>query len=363
MDPKQKLLFVACGAVAGLVIVALAALLFVQIGAMNEARQARDEASDTLTGYYEASVYPSDVNRKVREEDAARLLAWGDSAKALFARGMEIPQGESPSQFVNRLSETIRGLNARQEHGGSVAKVMAGGVEGVMDYSFGRYVTQNEMPKEADVPRLASQFAVIEHVCTLLLDNGAQRILQVTREPFDSAQAQPQEEERPSRTSRRRGRAREEARPVVAGGTAVDPALAKDGVICESYAIRFLARYTTLAKVLDALVQDRLFVVVTDLSVDGLVSVKDRVAEMIKARQSARITAQRRSARTRKETVQASVEEKERPLFEGVSPSGRLVTDPANARPLDVTLRFDVYSVPQPSVSGEAIPATDKEGK
>ncbi len=367
MDPKQKLIFIACGGVSGVVVVALAALLFAQIGAMGAARQERDNASDTLTGHYAAPVYPSDANRKAREADAARLAAWGDAARALLAKGLEVPQGESPSQFANRLSETVRALNERQGIGATVDKTDT--AEGAMDYSFGRYVTQNEMPKEADVPRLTAQFAVIEYVCDLLLGNGAQRILQVTREPFDSAQAQPQPEERTSRTSRRRGRAREDERPAsAASGTAVDPALEKDGVTCESYSIRFRARYATLAKVLDALVQDDLFVVVTDLSITNPSSVKTRVAEMVKSREDAikraRTAAQRRTARTAKaEEAAASAEQKEKPLFEGVSPTGRLVTDPANAVPLDVTLRFDVYSVPPPpAAEGAADTATDKEG-
>lgn len=363
MDPKQKLIVIACGAISGVVIVALAVLLFSQIGAMNEARQSRDDDEASLRSYYQATPYPSDANRKIREGDTARLMAWGDSARALLSKGLAVPQGESPSQFVNRLSETIRSLNERQGLGGTTVKAVDG-TEGTMDYSFGRYITQNEMPKEADVPRLAAQFAAIEHVCGLLLENGAQRILQVTREPFDSAQAQePKTETRTSRTSRRRGRATEEERPAsAASGTPVDPALEKDGVTCESYSIRFRARYVTLAKVLNALVQDDLFVVVTDLSVQGTASVKERVDEMIKTRQNARASAQRRSASARKdaESAKAAAAEKEKPLFEGVSPTGRLVTDPANSMPLDVTLKFDVYSVPPPAEATVA-PATAKE--
>lgn len=363
MDPKQKLIVIACGAVAGLVVVALAALLVAQIGAMNEARQSRDDAKMTLEGYNAAAVYPSEANRKVREEDAARLLAWGDAAKAQLAKGPEAPKGESPSQFVNRLSETIRGLNERQGLGGVTAK--PGADEGTLDYSFGRYITQNEMPKEADVPRLVSQFAVIEHVCDLLLDNGAQRILSVTREAFDSAQAQAQPEARSSRSSRRRGRPRDDERPAdAASGTAVSPVLEKDGVTCESYAIRFRARYATLAKTLDALVQDDYFVVVTDLAATNPSSVTARVEELVKARQNARAAARRAAARNAaKKDAATAGKEAEKPLFEGVSPAGRLVTDPANAIPLDVTLTFDVYSVPPPPAAEEAAATDKKEGK
>ncbi len=365
MDSKQKLLLIASGAICGVVILALVVFLFGQIGAMNEARQARDDASDMLTGYYASKVYPSKANRQIREQDAKTLNAWSDQARQLLATGLTVPQQESPSQFANRLSETIRALNERQQkdvHAGFAQKKEE---EQVLDYSFGRYVVQNEMPKEADVPRLAAQFAVIEYVCDLLLDNGAQRILEVTREAFDSAKAEVQEEPARNARSRRSSRSRRDEKPkVAANGTEVSPVLEKDGVTCESYSIRFNARYTTLAKVLNTLVSGDLFVVVTDVAAKRQTSVKTNVEKKIETREAARKRSNpaRRSRNQTPEEIAAAEAAAKKPLFADASPADRLVTDPANSMPLDITLKFDVYSVP-PAEVAEAAETPAQEGK
>ena len=364
MDPKQKLTLIACGAIAGLIIIALGGLLFVQIGAMGEARNDRDAAKDSLNDYYSAEVYPSKANRDVREADAKKLNAWADAAKELLAHGLEIPQGESPSQFKDRLSETVRALNERQEQKGIEKKNSA--AEPPLDYAFGRYVTQNEMPKEEDVPRLSAQFAVISHVATLLLDNGATKITAVTRDTFDNATDKPKEEEQPRARRSRRNRNAEAEKPVAATGAPVDPALAKDGVTCEHYTIKCEARYPAIAKTLNDLVQGDLFVVVTDVALARPTTVKERVDKLVKERQSARQAEQKRKNRNKKaDEIAAEEPAEEKPLFDGVPPVGRLVSDPEHALPLNVTLAFDVYTLPPaPAAEGEAAaPATPaKEG-
>lgn len=354
MDPKQKLIAIAVGSVCGLIIVALAVLLVLQIGRMGEAREARDGAESTINGYYAAKPYPSDANRKVREQDETLRTQWADKARAVLTHGLDVPQGESPSQFVQRIGETVRALNARQ---GSAAP--AGQQEQPMDYSFGRYVVQGTMPKDADVSRLAQQFAVIEHVCDQLLDNGAVSITAVTREQFDAAEAKPEEEQ--TRTRRRRRRT-EEAEPAVAAvGAAVDPILAKDGVRRETYSIAFTAPYTAIAKTVNALATDKLFVVVTDLEVSAPVSVAARVDELTKKRQAVKSAAARRASNSRAAAQQqAAAPADETPLFEGASPAERLVTDPAQAVPLTAVLRFDVYTAAP--AEAPAAPAETKKG-
>ena len=353
MDPKQKLIAIAVGSVCGLIILALAVLLVLQIGHMNEARAARDNAEATINNYYAAKPYPSEDNRAVRKQDETARAGWADKARAVLTHGLQVPQGESPSQFVQRIGDAVRGLNARQE-----TAVAAAGQQQVMDYSFGRYVVQGAIPKDADVPRLAPQFAVVEHVCDLLLDNGARAITAVTREEFDAAAAKPEEEE--PRTRRRRRRAEEEE-PAAAVGAAIDPILAKDGVRRESYTIAFSAPYVAIAKTLNALAVDDLFVVVTDLSVDATSSVAASVDELIKKRQSAKSNAARRAASSRAAAQkQAAAPASETSLFEGASPAERLVTDPAHAAPLRAVLSFDVYSAAP--AQAPAAPAETKKG-
>lgn len=357
MDPKQKMIFAAVAGVCGLAIAALAVLLFMQIGAMNEAREARDSAESELSSYYSETPYPSKVNREIRVKDAETYTAVSTAARNLLAATLAYPQGESPSQFVTRVVDTIHVLDGRKNASrveliDSMAKgkTSTAANEAVMDYSFGKYVVQGELPKEADVPRLAKQFAVIEHVCDLLLDAGALDITQVTREMFDTA-GEPKEEEASTSRSRKNRRNRKETKAQApATGVEVAAPLVEDGVTAEQFSVTFRARYTAVAKALNALNTDDLFIVVTDLSFNNASDLRARTAEMVKRRQSARATAARRARNRDAEAATAAPDE---PLFANAAPAERLLTDPENAVPLEVTLKFEVYSVP-PAETPEA---------
>jgi hypothetical protein len=363
MDPKQKLIF---GIVAGActaAIIALAALLFGQIGAKNEAKEARDNAASEIRGYYSEAIYPSKANRDIREQDTKTYTEVAEAARALLAKPLEYPKGESPSQFVTRVADTIHALDARKNASrveifdGIAKNKNATPAEQGMDYSFGRYVQQGELPKDTDVPRLAHQFAVIEHVCDILLDAGALDITKVTREMFDTA-AKPVQEDKNARRTTRRSKAKEE--PVATTGVQLPDELAKDGVTAEAFTITFRAQYATIAKVMNTLAKDSLFVVVTDVSFNNPMDLRTRVADMVKRRESARATAARRNRNRAAEENAEPV--KEVALFETAAPAERLVTDPENAMPMEVSISFEVYSVP-PAEEPEAETAETDSAK
>jgi hypothetical protein len=218
---------------------------------------------------------------------------------------------------------------------------------------------QGELPKEADVPRLAQQFAVIEHVCDLLLDAGALDITQVTREMFDTGAEKQEEEATTNKRARRNTRkAKDEKKTVATTGLEIPEALAQDGVTGEQFSVTFRANYASVAKAMNALNTDDLFIVVTDLSFNNAVDLRARVAEMVKRRQSARATAARRARNSKDKTAEAPA--KEEALFANAAPAERLLTDPENAMPLDVTLKFEVYSVP-PAEEAEETEAAEAE--
>lgn len=348
MDPKQKMIFGVVAGVCGVVIAALAVLLFNQIGACGEAKDARESAVDELRGYYSQSPYPSKANREIRAQDEVAYAAVSEAAKALLAKSLTYPQDESPSQFVTRVADTIHALEERKNTmRASVIESVAKGTSAKdavpLDYSFGRYVVQGELPKETDVPRLAKQFAVIEHVCDVLLQAGALDITQVTREMFDVSTEAPKKEEtkRNRRTSRN---AKKEQAVVATTGVVVPEVLQADGVTAEAFSITFRANYAALAKAMNALNTDDLFIVVTDLAFSNSLDLRTRAADMVKRRQSARTSAARRARGRNNE--EAAAPEPEGALFENAKPEERLLTDPENANPLDITLKFEVYSVP-----------------
>ncbi|MEG1933762.1 MAG: Amuc_1100 family pilus-like protein [Kiritimatiellia bacterium] len=357
MDSKQKMIFAAGGILCGLIIVVLAVFLVIEFGAMGAAKENRNQAEASLTGYYDEKPYPSEANRKLRLADVKVYDDWSTKVRTLLTHSLDVTE-ETPSQFVDRLNRTVRSLNERTDGASSfvdLSKNRDSKADTAMDYSFGRYVTQGEMPKEADVPRLSRQFAIIAYISNLLLDKGAISISEVSREAFDRGQVKT--EEAPRRSSRRR-RTVEETAPVVAGETEIAPALKKDGVTCESFTLKFRARYNTVAQMLNALAQDELFIVVTDVSIVNPVSLKERVLEMGKKREAARTTVRNRAAK-RGEAVREE-EEAALGLFENATATERLVTDPARGAPLEVILKIDVYSAPAPAT---VEPAATKEGE
>lgn len=358
MDPKQKLIF---GVVAGAcvaVIVALAAWLFSQVTAMNAAEEARDSAESEIRGYYAETPYPSKANREVRAKDEITSIEVSSAARKLLESSLDVPEGESPSQFVTRVADTVHALNARKNEKvlaifDRVAKnKSAVAAEAQMTYSFGRYVEKGELPKDADVPRLAHQFAIIEHVCTTVLDAGALDITDVTREMFDEAKNQ-EEEKNAKNKNRNRNSKKKNEKKVEASGVEVPEVLAKDGVTGEAFSIAFRANYASVAKVMNALAEGKLFVVVTDLAFTNPMDLRARVNDMVKRREAALKTAARRNRSRDKDKEEEVAPEKAPALFENATPAERLVSDPENAMPLEVVLKFEVYSVPPAETPAE----------
>lgn len=365
MDPKQKMIFGVVAGLCGAVIIALAAWLFNQIGAMNEAHEARDSAESQIRSYYDETPYPSKANCDIRKKDEATSTEVADAARKLLELNLEFPKDETPSQFVTRVANTIHELDARKnakrveifDGAAKNKKAAAATAEPEMDYAFGRYVQKGELPKDTDVPRLAYQFAVIEHVCDILLDAGALTITQVTREMFDDAKNTEAEETNKRNARRSSRRSAKDEKKTETTGVQLPDELAKDGVTAEAFSVSFRANYATIAKVMNALAEDKLFVVVTDLSFKNPMDLRMRVAEIVKRRESAVAAAARRS-RSKKDEEQAAEPEKEVALFETAKPAERLVSDPENAMPMEVSLKFEVYSVPPAETPAEeAAPA------
>ncbi len=360
MDAKQKQKLQIAGAVAGVILLVLGYFLFTKMQEMDAALVARDQNQTMLNGFYHARAtqdkktgewkgeYPSRANLDVRKADTAAYIAVADAAKELFTYELNYPKGETPPQFAIRLGNVVKALNARQQT--LAAAPLANGKreaepEAACNYAFDRYIVQKDLPTEANVPRLAKQLAVIEYVSDLLLDNGAVAITAVTRQEFDKVK-----QEEPKQTTRRRGNrnAAKTAKPE-AGATAVDAVLQKDEMTCESYSITFKARYNTVAAVLNTLSSDKLFVVVTDVSMKNPADLMKRQTGLI----DTRINAKKKAASTRRGAEEEAPVETAN-LFEGASPADRLLSDPAVYEPLVVTMKFDVYSVPPAEAEEDA---------
>ncbi len=356
MDAKQKQKLQIAGGVFGVVFLVLGYFLFTMMQEMNAAEETRDQNRNALNSAYTENgrqdkktgewtgEYPNAANLKVRKADTVAYTTVADDAAGLFTYELDYPHGETPPQFAIRLGNTVSALNARQQVLGAPSAAKRDATqETACHYAFDRYIVQKELPTEANVPRLAKQLAVIEYVSKLLLDNGAVAITAVTRQEFDKVK-----QEEPKQTTRRRGsRATPEKQET--GVTVVDAVLQKDGMTCESYSITFRARYNTVAAVLNTLSSDKLFVVVTDVSMKSPADLLKRQASLIETKLSAKKKAA--SAR-REETTVSETETKD--LFKDTAPVDRLLTDPVVCEPLIVTIKFDVYSMPPTEADGVA---------
>lgn len=391
MDQKQKQLLIAVGAVCGIIVLALAYFLFSAVGENADLKKKRDKDMSALLAGNRAKPYPSEANRSVREDDAKNAEAQIAEVKKVLAKGNDVlarsvGQTSSKSNFQEFVSESTKSrsgfqevirtrvdeLNRRQKTPTAqrVRGQTAQNQQEEMNYSFERYIKDKKLPDESNIPRLARQFATIYHVCDTLVDNGTILITDVQRTRFDGGAA---EEEEETTTRRRRSSRRNEPAeattstyplPVIQAaaeadgeGTAktakpvdvakVAKALKDDGVVCESYAITFRAPYATIAKTLNDFAADDLFIVVTDLSITSQSLVETKAEELVRKRRTIRDSALNR-ARASAENAARAEELAKRGLFEGVAVDQRLVSDPETADPLQIVLRFDVYTVEAP---------------
>ena len=393
MDPKQKQLLIAVGAVCGIIVLALAYFLFSAVGSNADLKKKRDNNMSALQAGNSVDIYPSVQNREVREQDAKNAEAQIAAVKEVLAKGNKVitlsaDQTSSNSKFGDAIRDGVNALNQRQDT--PIAQRLRGQTaqsqQEVMNYSFERYV-QGTPPKEQDIPHLARQFATIYHVCNTLLNNGAVLITDVQRTRFDGGAVE--EEEQPT-TRRRRSSRRNESEeaatssyplPVIQAAAEADAAgetkaakpvdvakvakaLKDDGVVCESYAITFRAPYATVAKTLNDFAAGDLFIVVTDLSITSQSLVETKADELVRKRRTIRDSALNR-ARASAENAARAEEIAKRGLFEGVAVDQRLVSDPETAEPLQIVLRFDVYTVDPPKATEApeaAAAAPEKEG-
>ncbi len=353
MDPKQKMMLMVSGGVAGLLLVVLAVLLVLQIDAMTLARASRDGAKEQLDTMYQLNPYPNEANLAIRKKDAEAYQVWTAQAYETLThtqQGLNVPQGESPSQFQSRLTAKIDELNRHQNHQALEAAKNAGkptakkgtAVVTAPDVTFGfEKYKKGDIPEAANVPRLAEQFAAITLVSELLYKHGAFVISNVTREAFDEAKAAQEEAPTTSRRTNRRSRNAKKEAPVatVKGVTPVPELLRKDGVRCETYTIAFRATYKTLVDVLNAMMENQnVFFVINDVTITNPLNLQTLVDSNI-TRRKATLEASRKRAKTEEEAAAIAKE----PLFKNAY---RRIYDPKKVEPLDITMTFEVWSAP-----------------
>jgi hypothetical protein len=249
-------------AVAGIVLLADGWWLFRSLHAATVARQARDEQRASLEELFRRDPFPAGTNVLVVREDVRRLQAESEQLSARLRSG-QAPEGDtlSPALFVQRLQNDVRELVNNEAPIIDGTRCVASG----FSFGFDRYLAADaNMPVPGDVPRLTRQLRTVENLARLLFAARVNEVRAIRREDFENAREEPAPKAE-SRSRRRPGHAAPAAPATPRGGGAA--AAGKASYTRERYAVEFSARKLPFLDLLNRVVADPMFMIVTDLDV------------------------------------------------------------------------------------------------
>jgi len=274
-----------------------------------EIREALDDASAQADRLMRLPVRPGPAAITAVNSNAAAYATWRAESLAVISRGDRTFEPVTPPAFKTFLITEARRLSA-----------LPGTASGQLvkpDFPFGfkDYITGGVLPAVADLPRLQREWYDISTVVGLLATNGVSEILDVR-----VTAAAPAEEEEPKvKAKKRKVKAKggaEEFKPDVT-----------------RFAVDFLARPEALVATVNGMVAATRYIVIEDFK---FAPEKDVLVEELGGEEKRAVAAStgRRSRR------RAAAEEKP---DAATAPKTGVVTDPATAAPLKVTMTFAVY--------------------
>lgn len=324
---KSKIVLAAVGGVIGVAALAAAFLAWRSWSAVSEARDGGDsgEGLDSVVAKAASlsrkAVYPCAASVKAIDANRERFEEWRDEAARLAARGDRKFDPTTPAAFKEFLLAEAKRLS---ELPGSVDGAIV--KPGFPFGAFREYILDGKLPPEAQLPKLQRQWDDVTFFVEELAKAG---VGELTAVEFSAAAPQPEKKPEP-----RKGQKKSKRKDSKAGGD--------DGPkeLVERYTLQFTASPAAFVRVVNAFgVCDR-FVTVDDFS---FARAKDDVKEAFDAQEKkdAPAASSRRSRRSRRGESEAAEEKKAESPREAAIRQG-VVTDPALATPLSVTLKLTV---------------------
>lgn len=323
---KSKIVLAAVGGVIGIAVLAAAFFAWQSWSAVSEARDGGDsgEGLDSVVAKAASlsrkDVYPCAANVKAIDANRERFEEWRDEAARHAARGDRKFDPTTPAAFKEFLLSEAKRLSA-----------LPGSVDGAIvkpDFPFGafrEYILDGKLPPEAQLPKLQRQWDDVAFFVEELSKAG---VGELTAVEFGAAAAPEKQPEPP------KGQKKPKRKNAKAGGDEGPKELV------EKYTLQFTASPTAFARAVNAFgVCDR-FVTVDDFS---FVRAHDDVKEAFDAQEkkNAPAASSRRSRRSRRGEPEEGEEKKAESPREAAIRQG-VVTDPAIATPLSVTLKLTV---------------------
>jgi len=306
-------------AIGGVSLVAALAVGFFAFSVSGESGEKFDELEGKraeVSNLKGAAIAPCQASvDKIKANDSV-IARWSENAFAIAAKGDAAPAGEtSPAAFKQRMVEDARELSR-----------LPGGVNGAIvkpgfGFGFPSFINEGAMPKAEELPLLDRQWSETCLLVKTLAECGVSELVSI--EPAQPKQEAPAPKEK-------RGRSRK----------AVEKP--KEIATAQAYVVKMTAKPLAFVKVLNALTGGERFIVVDNFSFtreDDLGRIlgegkgKPAGEDAAAPQREARGRGRRRGAQQAEEPAEAKEE---------IAKKG-LVTDPALAAPLSVTIEFTTF--------------------
>lgn len=323
---RQQIVLISTGAVFLLLCLGVGFFLFSSVSEKDEARESFEGELAKMERIVNAKVFPGVTNAVQVACDEKALSDWFGRVADRFREGAIACPVQTPSGFKQNLQNTVTRLAAHP--GQNQGRIAAPNFY----FGFDRYLGgSSELPPDTNVAtRLSYQLAVIEKVCGELYAAGILEIKGVTREPFDAAAKNDnEEEERESRRNRRRNRSNRDS-----AGSAGDAARA-EGLPAfagkQAFGFEFVARPDALFKAMNRITRMTPYAVVSRVEF---------------AASADSLAAYQQSVNDERGRAAEEASENENPLAAKKPDEQRriIVTSPDLEPPLTVKLGVDVYT-------------------
>ena len=318
---KPKIILAAVGGAVVLVSLALGVLIWNAASDWSEKVEDLDSTVSAAEGLMRKPVYPGAKGVKALEGNRDAYAMWSAAARELAAQGDCSFEPTTPPAFKAFLVEDAHRLSE-----------LPGGVEGKLvkpDFAFGfsSFITGDEMPKDADLPRLQREWYDISTVVRALAVTGVVEIVEVTRQAAKAAEPEDQDANASRKPKKRRA----------AKGDGAD---AEKAPLVSVFTVAFRAKPQGLVNAINAIVSSKRFIVVDGM---GFVREQDELSDRLEGDAKKESASSRRSGRrSRRGRSEESFAESAADEKGGLVPGG-VVTDPAKASLLKVSMTFSVY--------------------
>ncbi len=332
---KNKIIMSAIGGVAGVIILVLGYLAFSTYSEQTEMEESLEASKQNVRRMNAAKIPPVEASVKAIDENRDKLTTWFNEALALASRGdAETKSGVTVAAFKQEMVDDAREL-------AKLPGTANGGVLVAEGFGFGfkDIITGGRMPEADKLARLQRQWAEIKLFVETLAACGVSQLTDIA--VGDKPAVQPKPAARPSRGNRRTKNVKKEATTHTPDG--------------QCYELHFLAKPAAFVRVLNALGSASRFVAVDDFA---FLRADDSLATVLGGGKEKAAAGAQKGGRRRRASARETAETNQP---EEIAKKG-LVTDPATAAPLTVTLKLTTFDFgSQASASGQTEDKEDEE--